>query len=409
MKGPFDSTGAGGQSGDSEVNSPLPDVSVVLPAMNEEETIGECIDTIRAVFAEHHINGEIIVADSSKDHTPEIARSKGAIVISPRKIGYGNAYIEGFAQARGKYLVMGDADGTYEFRQIPAMIALLEKGNDLVLASRFRGSISRDSMPWLHRYIGNPFLSGLLNVVFGTKFSDAHTGFRAMKKEAFERLELRTGGMEFASEMLIEASRKGLSIDEVPTSYYPRKTPSKLHSFADGWRHVRFILLKKPLPFLIIPGIIFSLIGGGLLALFYLQGNVEKSHLNSFLLAALLLSGGVQTVFSGVTIKTYSILSGYDEKKGLMGKLMDYHSLELFLVIGGILVLAGIVTGLYLLSVWVESGFGFLPQISLAVLTLLSIIIGLQVLFFAIFMSMMLLNENIYRNNGVHDEDSVRL
>ncbi len=175
--------------------SPGPEVSVILPAMNEEETIGQCIDTINAIFSEYGIKGEVVVSDSSTDRTPEIARSKGARVIYPRMNGYGNAYIEGFRAARGKFIVMGDADGTYEFRQIPVMIALLNEGRDLVLASRFRGSISTDSMPWLHRYIGNPMLSGLLNLVFGTHFSDAHTGFRAIRKEAYERLDLKTGGM----------------------------------------------------------------------------------------------------------------------------------------------------------------------------------------------------------------------
>ncbi|MDD3565719.1 MAG: glycosyltransferase family 2 protein, partial [Methanothrix sp.] len=227
-------------------------VSLVIPAMDEEETIGECIRRARAVFEEMGIEGEVIVADSSGDATPEIAISLGAEVVRPEKLGYGNAYLAGFARARGRYIVMMDGDLTYDPADMPGFIRLLESGRaDFVIGTRLKGQIEEGAMPALHRYLGNPLLTGILNLLFGAGISDAHSGMRAMTREALDRLHLRAGGMEFASEMVIEASRKGLSIEEVPITYHPRRGASKLRSFTDGWRHLRFMILYRPGPFLL--------------------------------------------------------------------------------------------------------------------------------------------------------------
>jgi glycosyltransferase involved in cell wall biosynthesis len=209
-------------------------VSVVLPAMDEELTIGPCILAIQREFRDHGLMGEIIVADSSTDRTPEIARSMGAVVVTPEERGYGNAYLTGFGQAKGEYVVMADADGTYDFSELSRLIAPLRGGADFVIGSRFAGKMEPGSMTWLHRYIGNPFLTWLLNRIFGTHFTDAHSGYRAIRHDALGRLHLTSTGMEFATEMLIAAHRERLTITEVPIHYYPRKTSSKLHSFADG-------------------------------------------------------------------------------------------------------------------------------------------------------------------------------
>jgi glycosyltransferase involved in cell wall biosynthesis len=375
-------------------NSYLFDVSVILPALDEERTIGDCISKIQSVFKNNNINGEIIVADSSTDKTPEIARSLGAIIVTSDKIGYGNAYLSAFKRAKGRYIVMGDADNTYDFFEIPALLAPLKQGVDLVIGSRFKGKINKGSMAPLHHYIGNPVLTWMINIIFNTRFSDTHSGYRAITHQALDRLNIKTGGMEFASEMLVMASKENLRIQEVPISYSSRVSPSKLHSFADGWRHVRFVLLMKPLPFIAIPGIIFSVVGLILMAFFYIQGNVEGSHLHAFILGAILVMGGSQIVNSGFSMKTYSVIHGYETKGGIIETVMKYHNLEKFLLIGFFLIAVGILLGLNIFIQWFTSDFGFLSQISTAVISLVLIITGLQIFLFAVFQSMMLLNEN---------------
>jgi glycosyltransferase involved in cell wall biosynthesis len=372
------------------------DVSVILPSLDEERTIGECITKIQKVFHENAINGEIIVADSSIDKTGTIAKSLGARLIRPEKSGYGNAYLTGFKHARGRYIVMGDADNTYDFLEIPKLLTPLRKGADFVIGSRFKGTIHKGSMDGLHRYIGNPVLTWMLNFIFHTHYSDTHSGFRAITREALDRLPLTTGGMEFASEMLVMASKERLRIEEVPISYYPRLAPSKLHSFADGWRHIRFVLLMKPLPFIAVPGFLFSVVGLLLMAIFYLQGDIESSHLHMFILGAILVIGGIQVVLSGFLMKTYSVIHGYEKKQGFIELLMKYHSLEIFLVLGFLSIFAGVVLGFNIFLRWVSTSFGFLSEISTAIFSLVLIVSGIQIFLFAVFQSMMLLNENNY-------------
>jgi glycosyltransferase involved in cell wall biosynthesis len=370
------------------------DVSVILPALNEEQTIGECITKIQKVFHDNAIKGEIIVADSSTDRTRQVSASLGAHVIPLEKNGYGNAYLAGFKHAKGRYIVMGDADNTYDFLAIPELLAPLMKGADFVIGSRFLGTIHEGSMDGLHRYIGNPVLTWMINIFFHTHFSDTHSGFRAITREGLNRLPLKTAGMEFASEMLVMASKEQLKIVEVPIDYYPRLTPSKLHSFADGWRHIRFVLLMKPLPFIAVPGFLFSLIGLLLMAFFYIQGDIESSHIHTFILGAILMMGGVQVVLSGFLMKTYSVIHGYENKQGIIELLMKYHNLEIFLVLGFLLAATGILIGLNIFLHWVSTNFGFLSEISTAIISLVLIVTGIQVFLFAVFQSMMLLNEN---------------
>ena len=370
------------------------DVSVILPALDEEHTIGECITKIQKVFDDNAINGEIIVADSSTDRTGDIAESLGAKVFRTEKKGYGNAYLTGFNHARGRFIVMGDADNTYDFHKIPKLIEPLKNGADFVIGSRFKGTIYPGSMTPLHRYIGNPLLTWMINLIFQTHFTDAHSGFRAITREALDRLPIKTGGMEFASEMLVMASKEQLKIVEVPIDYYPRLTPSKLHSFADGWRHIRFVLLMKPLPFVAIPGLIFSLVGLLLMSFFYFQGNIESSHLHAFILGAIFMIGGIQVILSGFLMKTYSVIHGYENKQGIIEIMMKYHNLEIFLVLGFLLAAAGVLLGLNIFLRWVSANFGFLSEISTAIISLVLIVTGIQVFLFAVFQSMMLLNEN---------------
>lgn len=370
------------------------EVSVILPALDEEGTIGACLTKIRKVFLDNEISGEIIVADASSDRTSEIARSMGALVIRPEKGGYGNAYLAAFDLAHGQCYVIGDSDDTYDFLEIPLLLAPLKNGADLVIGSRFKGTIHPGSMTALHRYIGNPLLTWMVNLIFHTRFSDTHSGFRAITKEALTRLRIKTGGMEFASEMLIMASKENLRIKEVPINYYPRKAPSKLHSFADGWRHIRFVLLMKPLPFIAIPGSIFAAVGLLLMTFFYAKGNVEASHLHTFILGAIMVMGGLQVVLSALLMKTYSVIHGYEKKTGIIELFMRYHNLEKFLLSGAFLAFFGILIGFNIIIQWISENFGILSQISTAIISLVLVTTGLQIFLFAIFQSMMLLNEN---------------
>jgi len=259
-----------------------------------------------------------------------------------------------------------------------------------VIGSRLKGMILPGSMPWLHQYIGNPLLTGLLNFTFHTRFSDTHSGMRAIRKEALNRLSLHTGGMEFASEMLIEAAKKGLIIEEIPITYYPRKGPSKLHSFADGWRHVRFIVIVRPLRFLIAPGILFILFGLSLMVGVGLMKSVELQGLHSFILGDILVLGGLQFLLSGVVMKSYSVTHQLDECGPLFSQILQYTTLEKLLFMGVLFMILGFASGMYILSQWITVS-GPLTQITNAVLSLSSVIIGLQLIFTALHVSMMLL------------------
>ncbi len=369
------------------------EISVIIPTLNEEISIQTCISKITSVFREQGLKGEIIISDSSNDHTAEIASSLGAEVIHPQHKGYGAAYLAAFPFIRGRYVVIGDGDDTYDFSQIPLLIEPLKGEADMVIGSRFKGEIRPGAMTPLHRYIGNPILTWMVNKLFDAQFSDVHSGFRAFKKEALERLHLKSPGMEFASEMMVRAKQSGLVIKEVPIIYYPRKTPSKLHSFADGWRHIRFVLLLNPLPFIALPGAFFSLIGFILMILFALKGNVATSSLHSFILGAFLVCGGIQIIVFGVLMKIYSVVHGYQEKAGIIKLVMNYHSLERFLLAGGILLAVGFLSGLSVILAWVRSGFGHIAEIVNAVVALTFGTIGLQIIFMAIFVSMILLRD----------------
>lgn len=377
---------------ESDNNTTSPDISVILPALNEETTIGMCIGKIQQVFRSMGIRGEVIVSDSSTDATPEIAQSMGAIIVHPEHRGYGYAYLEAFRHARGRYIVIGDADNTYDFLELPLLIRKLDEGADLVIGSRFKGEILDGAMIPLHRYIGNPLLTWVLNKVFGTDFSDTHSGFRAIRADSLKRLNLQSWGMEFASEMLIKASREGLTITEVPITYHPRGTPSKLSSYSDGWRHLRFILLLRPMPFLTVPGILCTLFGLVLMAAFYTSANDPDGRTHSFILGTILLTGGFQLLLSGVVIKVYSAVHGFERREGMVEVLLNYQTLEKLLVAGSVLVLAGLIIGGYILWGWMVAGFGSLNQIRNAVLSLSLVIIGLEIVFIAVFISMMCLN-----------------
>ncbi|MDD2639172.1 MAG: glycosyltransferase family 2 protein, partial [Methanothrix sp.] len=350
----------------------MPLVSLVIPARDEEETIGECISRSMKVFDQMGVEGEVIVADSSTDSTPEIARSLGAKVVRPEKLGYGNAYLAGFEEARGRYIVIMDGDLTYDPIEIPEFIRLLERDEaDFVIGTRLKGKIEEGAMPALHRYIGNPLLTWMLNRLFGARISDSHCGMRAISKEALDRLSLRAGGMEFASEMVIEASRKKLRIREVPITYHPRKGASKLRSFSDGWRHLRFMMLYRPGPFLLLPGSV-ALIFGLVLTLFVMMHEPNQElRMHSLILGSMLLIMGYQTLLSGLYVGAFGKSYGVAGEGGLGKRLASYHSLEKELVIGGALLVGGVVLGSKVIFSWIDVGFGSLQEVQEAMMAMI--------------------------------------
>src|SRR5437016_3754476 len=245
------------------------EVSVVMPCLNEARTVGRCIDKAVRALQEMAIAGEVVIADNgSSDGSPAIAIDHGARVIPVERRGYGSALQAGIAAARGRYVIMGDADDSYDFSRLGPFIAKLREGHDLVMGNRFQGGIRPGAMPWLHRYVGNPVLTGILNLFFHSPIGDAHCGLRGFRKESYLRLGLQTSGMEFASEMVVKACLNRQKITEVPTVLHPdgRDRPPHLRSFRDGWRHLRFLLLMCPLWLYLIPSGFLLTIGLGLMA-----------------------------------------------------------------------------------------------------------------------------------------------
>ena len=372
-------------------------ISIVIPALNEEGIVGKTVRTVPVdKLNKHGLETEIIVVDNaSTDNTAKEAEEAGARVVLGSKRGYGNAYLAGFKEATGDIIVMGDADGTYPFPMTYEFIQPILKGEaDFVMGSRLKGDIKDGAMPALHRYVGNPFLTWVLNKLFGAGISDAHCGMRAIKKETLKILDLKSGGMEFASEMVIEAARKNIKIAEIPITYYPREGESKLSSFADGWRHLRFMMLYRPTPFLLGPGLIALFVGLILTFTVAIQG----SRLHTLILGSLLLIIGYQMLLAWIHFGAFGTVYGFSKSSGIIEKIMSYHSLGRELSIGLILLAAGVVGGLYVLYSWSAVGFGSLYQIQYAMIALILSILGIQTIFSGMFLSLLLL-ANDYKSD----------
>lgn len=368
-------------------------ISVIIPCMNEEKTIGKCIQKAREALKKEGLAGEIIVSDNSTDRSREIAHQMGAKVVIPMKRGYGNAYMEGIRYAKGNYFLFADADDTYDLHEMTRLLRPLIEGKaDFVMGTRLKGGIKKGSMPWLHRYIGNPGLTWILNMLFHTRISDTHCGMRAISRDSYLKLDMKTEGMEYASEMIIEAARKKLRITEVPVNYYPRITPSKLHSWGDGWRHLRFMMLYNPTPFLFIPGLLVFLMGIFLIFALLMRGNVETTGLNSFILGSMLVIIGTQMIATGSYMKIYGMIHNKIDKTGITAKLLDYHSLEVGLLLGIVLLAGGIFTGAEIINKWISSGFWELSEVGNAVIAMVLAAIGTQIIFSTLIVSIFILD-----------------
>jgi len=364
-------------------------VSVVMPCLNEAETVGMCIDEAKDTFQKLEIDGEIIVVDNgSADGSAEIAMKHGARVVYEPEEGYGNAYLCGFQEARGDIIVMGDADGTYPFKTMPEFIEPILSGRaDFVIGSRLKGNILPGAMPWLHRCIGNPLLTKTLNAFFGTNISDAHCGMRAIRKDALGKLNLKTSGMEFASEMVIKAAKNGLRIKEVPITYCPRKSGMpKLHSTLDGWRHLRFMFLYKHAALFLAPGFLIFITGLSLILF-------SKTRYHSMILGSLLAILGFQVITLWLHAKIYVAIHGIDTPDNVTKLFLKYNSLEYGMLIGSVIFLAGAYLGLRIVLVWIKSGFAELFEIRNTILSSTFAIIGIQIIFASIFLSVLLLEK----------------
>jgi len=365
-------------------------VSVVIPCLNEAANIEECVRRACEALDDCDLPGEVVVADNgSEDGSAQLAEAAGARVIHEPRRGYGSAYLAGFSAAEGRYIVMADADLTYDFSEIPRFVEGLEAGADMVIGDRM-DNIHPGAMPWLHRYVGNPVLTGVLNLFFRTGVKDAHCGMRAVRRTALPTLDLRTTGMEFASEMVIRAAKAKLDIRQVPIEYHPRGGESKLSSFRDGWRHLRFLLVHSPNWLFIIPGTAMAVLGALVAATVLLQVDVlgREWDLHSMVAGALLMIVGTQVLAIGLCAHAYGTYF-MGEKDPWFDRMRSRFRLEHGLMLGGTVLGGGLVISAVILGTWVERGFGALSEERLAVFAATLIIVGIQIFFSSFLLSIL--------------------
>lgn len=375
-----------------EISKEKIEISVVLPVRNEEEAIEYCINQIHEVFNRNNISGEIIISDSSVDESPAIAQKLGATLVKHNKEGYGNAYLEGFKHIRGRFIFCADADGSYDFNEIPRFIRELQvHGYDFVIGDRFLGEIEKGAMPFVHKYIGNPLLSIIFRIFFRSEVRDVHCGMRAFKSELLYELNLHTTGMEFASEMLVQVIQKGCRVKQLPINYYKRKGISKLHTVRDGWRHLRFMLLYQPLILFFLPGVFLFLAGTAVTAWFVLGNPIVLGvplffHPLFASSAAILI--GYQLIIFAFFAKTYSLVH-LGTHSPRIEKLYRYITLEWALLVGLISIGIGFATFTVILIRWINNDFPAINEVVPSVAALLFIALGVQTVFAAFMMSIL--------------------
>jgi glycosyltransferase involved in cell wall biosynthesis len=364
-------------------------VSVVIPCLDEAETITECVVTAQEVLAECNLAGEVIVVDNgSTDGSGDLARAAGADVIEERRRGYGSAYLAGLAAARGDYIVMVDADLTYDFREIPRFVEALDSGAEVVVGNRMSG-LQPGAMTWVSR-LGNPLLSGFLNALHRTNVGDAHCGMRALRREILPVLNMRTTGMEFASEMVIRAARERLSVTEIPIQLHPRVGVSKLSPFRDGWRHLRLILVYNPTFLFLLPGAVLLLVGSLVSLLVFAHVSIigRSLYIHSLILGCLLIILGVQAIGFGLCARAYGVYF-ITEQDELFQKLRARIRLEHGLVVAGVVAAAGLALFGLVAARWASSGFGSLGETRLALAAATLIVVSAQIFFTSFFLSIL--------------------
>jgi glycosyltransferase involved in cell wall biosynthesis len=377
----------------SHAGTTAPEVSVVMPCLNEEAAIGACIEKIRRTFDAAGLDGEIVVCDNgSTDRSVAIAEAMGARVVHQPERGYGNAYLKGFDSARGRYLVMGDADDTYDFTLIPEFLkALREGGNAFVTGSRYLGG-GDGNITALHRWFGNPALTRILNALFGTRYTDVYCGFRAFSREAYERIRPVSPGMEFNLELAINAGLAGLKTAEIPIVLAPRKGESKLRTFRDGWRSLRMMLLYSPNQLFLVPGSVLVSLGlllhvAVLLGLVRFGGRPAAGVTAVF--ATVLSVVGFEILSLGLHAKTYSWSRRFDHDNRFLSGFYSRFTLETGILVGLGLALAGLAILATIVVEWVKSDLLPLPHPEWASFGATLTILGLSTVFSSLFISAM--------------------
>jgi len=364
-------------------------VSVVIPCLNEAESVQECVRTARRVLRENWITGEVVVVDNgSDDGSGDLARAAGARVVEEPRRGYGNAYLAGFAAARGDYIVMIDADMTYDFDEIPRFVRQLDEGAQLVMGNRMR-AVDPGAMSLLSR-IGNPLLSGFLNLLFRTPIRDAHCGMRAFRRDILPTLELRATGMELASEMVIRATRANLEIRELAIALRRRGGTSKLVPFRDGWRHLRLMLLHNPTFLFLLPGTLFGFIGTTVVVLVFAHASLfgRAFFIHTLIGGSLLLIVGTQLFGFGLCGRAYAVNHLGDRDPWLERNIQRFR-LEQGLMLGLGLMSAGLTLGAVVVSHWIARGLGSLSQERVSILAATLVIVGIQIFFSSFLLSIL--------------------
>jgi glycosyltransferase involved in cell wall biosynthesis len=374
------------------------ELSVVMPCLNEAETVQTCVRKALGFFEEHGVDGEVVIADNgSSDGSQQLAREAGARVVPISEKGYGNALMGGIRAAHGTYVAMGDADDSYDFTALMPFLEQLRDGADLVMGNRFRGGIAPGAMPALHRYLGNPVLSYIGRLFFRSKIGDFHCGLRAFRRDSVMRLGLQTGGMEFASEMVVRSTLAKYDVREVPTTLSPdgRSRAPHLRSWRDGWRHLRFLLLYSPRWLFFIPGLVLmtlGLVAGVALAAGPIRVGDVAFDVDTLVGASAVLVIGFQAVLFALLTKVYAMEEGFLPHDRRVQRIIDSWSLERGLVVGGLLALAGLVGLVASLSHWQVHSFGQLePRHSLRIVVpaATALIMSCQMIFASLFVSIL--------------------
>jgi glycosyltransferase involved in cell wall biosynthesis len=374
------------------------ELTILMPCLNEKETLGTCIRKARTSIENNKLNAEILIADNgSTDGSQEIAAREGARVIHVRRRGYGNALLSGIVAAQGKYVIMADADDSYDLSNVTPFVEKLREGYDLVMGNRFKGEIATGAMPFLHRYLGTPVLTMLSRIFFRTPCGDVNCGMRGFRKEAVERLSLRSPGMEFASEMLVKSALFGLRIAEIPTSLARdgRSTPPHLRTWRDGWRHLRFMLLYSPRWLFLYPG--FALMLLGILSTFWLLPSGRYIGRFGFDVGTLIYSAiavfiGYQVVTFAVFAKIFAITQGLLPPDQRLNRLFRFVNLETGLITGSLMVLVGLGISIAAVAFWGAHGFGALDPLKMIRLIVpggILLTLGFQTIFSSFFLSVL--------------------
>ncbi|WP_052055239.1 glycosyltransferase family 2 protein [Myxosarcina sp. GI1] len=366
------------------------EVSIVMPCLNEAETLAICIRKAKYYLNENNIYGEVIIADNgSQDGSQEIAMSLGARVVNVPAKGYGSALLGGIAAARGEYIIMGDADDSYDFSNLTLFIKKLRDGYDLVMGNRFKGGIKPGAMPKLHRYLGNPVLTGIGRLLFPSPCGDFHCGLRGFRKDSIVALDLQTTGMEFASEMVVKATLNKMRITEVPTTLSPdgRSRPPHLRSWRDGWRHLRFLLMYSPRWLFLYPGIF--LIFAGFLATLWL---LPSPKVHTLLYSSTAMTIGFQIIIFALFTKVFGMSEGLLPEDRRFKRLLNHVNLESGLIVGCSLVLIGITASIYAFGIWGLNSFGSLDPtqtMPIVIPAVTCLALGCQVIFSSFFLSIL--------------------